>query len=473
MVEEGQQVSLKDLINPHPRQVEFLQAMKDHMFTLYGGARGGGKSRILRWAIVAHLLRLSGQGLTHLRAGIFCETFPELRMRQWEPAGNEFPDYLGRFNQSEFQFKFHEKWGGHTISFLNLDKPEKYKSAEFCLVAIDELTLCPNRQILDVFLGCLRSPGVQRCPFIAATNPDGPGHSWVKRLWVNKDFTHPDDMTLKPEEFYFVRALPTDNPHLSKDYIETNLAGLPESLRKPWLEGSWDLFEGQRFEFNPRVHCIDQIPLSQLEPAKYYRSIDYGFDNPYCCLWFAVYRDEFDRQCVRLVHEDVKSGLKVQEQIQRVINVTRDLGLENRISGNYLDTACWKEEDDGLSIADKWIAGGVPVMQVLKDRPAGWTALENMLYFVREPGVSNLVVIQEPRLKIFRNCVHTMQQITDAMWEPKKPGDIMHPEGFRDDALDALRYFVMTHFAAPVKKKADDGFDHQRKVWKAMSRSRR
>ena len=37
-------ISLKQVINPTPRQIEFFTAADTFKYTLYGGAKGGGKS---------------------------------------------------------------------------------------------------------------------------------------------------------------------------------------------------------------------------------------------------------------------------------------------------------------------------------------------------------------------------------------------------------------------------------------------
>ena len=468
MEQQGAEVRLSSLINPHERQREFFRAVDEHPFTLYGGARGGGKSYILRWTVIRKLLQLTQRGIYPCEAAIFCNTYPELETRQIEPCRRELPAWLGKMTENRFRMA--PEYGGHLIRFLNLDNEEKYKSAQFVIAAVEELTLCPNRGILDTIRGCLRWPGVEDVRLIAATNPDGPGHSWVKRLFVSKDFSHPDDSRFNPEHFAFVRALPTDNPHLPRSYIEENLEGLPESLRKPWLEGSWDLFEGQRFEFNPRYHVVQPLPLSALEPAKWYRSIDYGFDNPYACGWYGVTRTEQGKKKIYKVHEDVRSGLKAAEQIERVKRITDELGLTGRIEQTFLDTACWKEEDEGLSIANKFIQGGIPVSQALKDRAAGWVSLEQLLYYERIDGSYDLK--REPTMAFFDNCILTCQQITDAVWDPKKPGDILHPEGFRDDALDETRYFALTHTQSPKVSEPEDWAALQKKTWAAMSRRR-
>lgn len=473
---------LSELFTPHPRQVEFFESTDKYLFTLFGGARGGGKSFAGRWAVVRKLLQYTAKGIVHLRAGIFCNTYPELKIRQWDEATWDFPSWLGRFNKSEMSFTFKEEYGGHIISFLNLDKPEKYKSAQFAIVLVEEITLIPDPSILSIFLGFLRWPGIDRPTFIATTNPDGPGHSWVKALWLTGKAFEQDEFrnmleTIGKEEFNFVRSLPTDNPSLPETYVKKNLAGLPPYLRKAWLEGSWDLFEGQRFVINENVHVIKGI--DQVKYLHYFksvrpnvwRSLDYGFDNPYACTWYAVLPGNV-RPKVVLYREDAQSGLRARQQARQAMSLTADEWEKTGLRGNYLDTAAWKEEDEGLSIADKLMAEGLnPLYQVLKDRATGWVAVEDLLaYELNEDGA----IVQEPLLKIFETCPKAIQQLTDAQWDPKKPGDILHPEGFRDDVLDTIRYFALTHFFGPTLKEKINPNSPQwdRMIWDAIHENR-
>jgi phage terminase large subunit len=459
-------VSLRELVKPHARQLEFFEAIKQFRYVLYGGARGGGKSYILRWALVWFALQLTKLGFRNCILGLFCISFPELRLRQIEPIKREFPSWLGSWNESEKGFRFYEEYGGHVIKCCNLDDPEKYKSAEFAGIAVDELTLIVSKAIFDTLRGSLRWPGLARPIFIAGTNPDGPGHSWVKRLWVTRDFSHPDDALLPAKEFAFVRSLPTDNPHLAESYINEELASQPESVRKAWLEGSWDLFEGQRFHINPAVHVCRPFDLGPR--VRYYASIDYGFDNPFALGIYGVLPKEEGQTWIYKVKELNVRGLKAREQAKLVKETLKENGI-TLASAAYLDTACWKEEDDGLSIAMKFIQEGVPVQQVLKDRATGWVALEDLLYYKADEDR----VVQEPQMKIWDCCPMTLQQATDAVWDPKKPGDIMHPEGFRDDNLDETRYFALTHIRGAKPTVQSTEFEHMKLVEKHMRKFKR
>ena len=461
-------------MSPHERQREYLRASDKYRFTLYGGARGGGKSYIERWRHVRFLLKLTAQGIKNVQTGIFCNTFKEARKRQFIPSRDHlgcFPEWLGKHNEGNLEFIFHKEWGGHRIAFLNLEDPSQYKSDQFATIGVEEITLCADPGIIDLLCGSLRWPGVPWTPFCATTNPDGPGHSWVKGLWITKSlFSHPDYAKKKAGDFHFVRALPTDNPFLPEEYITEVLEGLTESLRKPWLEGSWDLFEGQRFAYNPRVHECAPLPRESLRGAKFYCSIDYGFDNPFAAGFYAVL-PEGNRPQVYKIRELNESGLKARQQAHKVLEEIENLDI-TLAEPAFLDTACWAEEEDGLSIAQKFMQEGLPVQQVLKSRPTGWVAVEDLLAWEHEPG-DPYTITKQPRMKLYPSCVLTAQQLTDALWDPKKPGDIQHPEGFRDDSLDETRYFALTHMQPPKPEKPPTPDDYMRRVEKAMRRGRR
>src|SRR5690606_34283710 len=118
------------------------------------------------------------------------ETYPELKDRQISKIQMEFPGWLGELKDTKadgFGFFLHEEFGGGAILLRNLDKPDKYQGAEFAAIAVDELTKT-TYTTFNFLRGSLRWPGMTQTPFIAATNPGGIGHLWVKRLWIDGDF---------------------------------------------------------------------------------------------------------------------------------------------------------------------------------------------------------------------------------------------------------------------------------------------
>lgn len=279
-----QTVRFSDLCNFTPRQLEAEAAADTHLYTLYGGSRGPGKSYFLRWWSVKRLLKLAKRGVTGAVGGLFCEDYPSLRDRHIGKISTEFPEWLGAIRESkEHGLAYHigKPYGGGVLKLRNLDDPSKYQSSEFAFAAVDELT--KNRvSTFDILRGSLRWPGVPDVRFVGATNPGGIGHLWVKSYWV--DGVLPQELAKYKDQFAFVRALPTDNPHLEQSYWDM-LESLPPDLAEAWVRGSWDVFEGQFFqELSKERHGFYGDP----PPGRTFCSMDYGESAPAAVYWWRV-----------------------------------------------------------------------------------------------------------------------------------------------------------------------------------------
>lgn len=261
-----------NLFDPLSRQLDFLRQAKSHRYMLYGGARGGGKSALLRWGLLYRLLRWANEGHENVRVGLFSEDYPTLKDRQITKIRAEFPHWLGSIKSTKDEglgFFVNEDYGGGAILLRNLDDPSKYQSAEFAGVAVEELTKQPL-PIFDILRGSLRWPGFSDTFFWGATNPGGVGHLWVRALWVDRDYTGEyERLADLADQFAFVQSLPSDNPHLDDTYWE-ELNSLPEGLRRAWVEGDWDVFEGQAFPMWSRdAHVADYMPEKGPDSHRY------------------------------------------------------------------------------------------------------------------------------------------------------------------------------------------------------------
>lgn len=237
MSDTQESVSFSELSGFFPKQMEALEASKRFKFTLFGGSLGSGKSRWLRWSAVFWLMEFYAKyNIKGIRAGVFSEDYPSLNDRHLTKVKYEFPSWLGKFNEAKHEFTLAPEYGSGIIAFRNLDDPEKYLSVEFAIECVDEV----NRNDKPTFIELrkrLRWPGIKDPKFLAGCNPIG--KAWVKNMWVKRMFP-PEEK--EQYEFVFVPALPTDNPHLPKEYY-TSLESLPENQRKAMLEGNWDAFD--------------------------------------------------------------------------------------------------------------------------------------------------------------------------------------------------------------------------------------
>ena len=225
------------LCNFTQKQKEALEAVKKYKYVLYGGSMGSGKSHWLRWMAIYWLLYLSLKYKAKgIRAGLFCEDYGSLNDRHISKIRMEFPKGLGTYNEQRHEFTLHPHFGSSTLAFRNLDDPSKYVSSEFALIAVDEISRNPY-SMFSILRTRLRWVGIPEVRFISASNPVG--EPWVKRYWIDRNFP-PEEK--ESDQFAFVKALPTDNPHLTEDYFK-GLESLSESERKAYLEGDWSAFE--------------------------------------------------------------------------------------------------------------------------------------------------------------------------------------------------------------------------------------
>lgn len=233
----NESIKFSELSGFFPKQQEALLASKRFKYTLFGGSVGSGKSRWIRWMSIYWLMDYYARyKLQGVRAGLFCEDYPSLNDRHLSKIKFEFPDWLGRFNEAKHEFTLAPEYGSGVIAFRNLDDPAKYLSVEFAVIAIDEINRNP-KTTFDMLRSRHRWPGIKDVKFIAGCNPLG--EAWVKNMWVKRMFP-PDEK--EQYEFVFVPALPTDNPHLPKEYYKA-LESLPQEQRKAYLEGDWDAFD--------------------------------------------------------------------------------------------------------------------------------------------------------------------------------------------------------------------------------------
>lgn len=425
----GQAVSIREVMGPLPKQEQALDAIYDAKYVLYGGAAGPGKSYWLRWAAVHFLIECGMAGHRGVRVGLFCEDYPTLRDRQISRIKREFPAWLGTVRDTRddgLGFHLEPRWGGGFIALRNLDDPAKYASTEFAAEFVDELTK-NDRQTFDDLRFRLRWPGIDHTPFVAATNPGSIGHAWVKKLWVDRDFSG-DDAALDPEDFAFIQALPRDNPHLGPSYW-AQLDSLPERMRRALRDGHWDVFAGQVFsEWRGDVHTCKPFDIPKDWPK--WTATDYGYVAPRCTLWLA--RDRENRRTY-VYREQYETGVPAKEQASRI----RFASAGENVSAHFGDPSMWQRREDdkgGTSLAEEYAKGGVHLSRANNQRITGKNYVHDSLRWCDERGVQT----QEPELQVFSTCTNLIRTLPVLPYDEVRIEDV--DTDAEDHAYDALRY---------------------------------
>ena len=427
-----------DLSKLSDKQYAFLSATEKHVG--FGGARGGGKS----WAVrtKAKILAVTYKGIKIL---IVRRTFPELINNHINALRDELYG-VAVYNKTEKVFTFPN---GSTISFgyCNNDKDlDRYQGLEADVIFLDEATQLQELWIKKI-IACLR--GVNDFPkrIFYTCNPGGASHGYFKRLFIDKRYETGEH----PEEYRFIQARVTDNKALMEsqpDYIK-QLEALPPKLRKAWLEGKWDIFEGMFFEEfrDDPAHYADRQYTHVIDPFeipsgwKIYRSFDWGYNKPFSVGYWAVDYDGVAYRILELYGCDETPNEGIRWTPPQVFAKIHEIETEHRwLAGKRIhgiaDPAIWDAET-GESIADVAAKHQVYFNKGDNKRIPGWMQVHYRLAF-DEHGF--------PQMYVFSNCKAFIRTIPLLQYSDTKPEDL-DTEG-EDHVLDETRYFCMSR---PIK----------------------
>mgnify|MGYP001607028243 CR=1 FL=1 len=431
------ELAWSSLVHFNDKQLEAQQAVENYKYILYGGAMGGGKSYWLRWMLVYLLCMYYEQtGLKGIRVGLFCEDYPSLKDRHISKIIYEFPSWLGTLNKGDNEFKLNDVYGSGVIAFRNLDDPSKYASSEFAAVGVDELTKDP-KNVFDMLRTRMRWPNIPNTKFLSGTNPGGIGHAWVKAMFLDRLF---EETEKEADMFVYIRATAHDNRDNLPDSYFDQLEGLPEEKRKAYLNGDWNLFEGQYFsEFNEDIHVVDPFPIP--DSWRKFGAYDHGRAKPACFKWYAI---DFDGNvwCYRELYinrEDGSSRWEADRIAKEVANITKQ--ADEHLHYVVADAAIFAKTVMSETIAEVMQRNGmgktgtnIPVLlPSSKDRVAGWTLMHQYLYYDQ---------FTAPRLHYFKNCYDSIRTIPSLVYDEHKPEDL-DSDG-EDHAADVDRYFLQT-----------------------------
>ena len=185
---------------PRPNAKQDLFLRDTHRHVAYGGARGGGKSWVVRWKGT-----ILAMGFAGIKIAIIRKTYKELLNNHILPL-QQILHGFAKYNKQDHVFYFPN---GSTIAMGYCASDSdlgQYQGAEYDVIFFEEASNLKEEWIMKI-RGCLR--GANDFPHRAyyTLNPGGPSHAYFKRLFIDRKFT-PDE---KPEEYSFIQALVQDN----------------------------------------------------------------------------------------------------------------------------------------------------------------------------------------------------------------------------------------------------------------------
>ena len=459
-------VRAEDVWRPHPGpQWAFMETDADEC--LYGGAAGGGKSD----ALLAEALRDCGH--PGFRALLLRRTFPELKMSLIDRSQAIYGG-RGTYNASDHTWHFPS---GARITFGHVKDElavHRYQSAAFAYIGFDELTSFTQYQYEYMVSRNRNTSGIFN-RMRSATNPGGLGHVWVKKRFIDrlppyglKWFVRREDRDIEVEEGtedarsrQFIPAKVSDNPSLvtaDPGYM-SRLKALPDRDRRMLLDGRWDVaFEGLVYdEFDITKNVISPFPI----PADWmrFRSLDFGWNNPFVCQWWALSPDD-ELHLYREIYMSHQLVSDLGPQINR-LSVTGEIhkggdkkgaAVEERIIATVAD-------HDAENRAELEVKHGIASVPALKDIRDGISRVSVRMRPTETEDEEGEITTGRPRIFLHRGCtVETDRRLLaagmptstqDEIQVYQYPGPKQNrspdevPLDLHNHGMDAMRYMIM------------------------------
>lgn len=267
----------------------------------------------------------------------------------------------------------------------------------------DEITQAPQSFTKMAQSRC-RGDGVT-WPKFWTCNPDMPEH------YIMTDYINNDAIDKKLWNFTMF-----DNPVLSEAYIEELKASYSGIYYDRYILGKWVHAEGMVYdEYDRTIHVVKPFDI----PAHWrrFRAIDFGYTNPFVCLWGAM--DDDGR--IYIYDEHYKTRTLIKDHATEI----------NRREGRFDFTTADHDAQDNAELRQY----GVFTKNAIKDIIDGVQAVKARLKVAGDG---------RPRLFVTENCINVIREIGLYRWQTVKKGNEKEePLKENDHTMDALRYMVM------------------------------
>ncbi len=210
--------------------------------------------------------------------------------------------------------------------------------------------------------------------------------------------------------------------------VDEMIAEWPDEVQATRIEGRFASFYGAVYKsFSRGVHVVK--PFKIPEEWVQYRGFDFGFTNPFVCLWMAKDKDEN----WYVYREYYKKQTVIGEHIEAIKHLSRN--------ENY--DVSWADPENAenrKSMRDE----GIVTKSARKSIADGIEAVQTKLKVKKN---------NKPSLFIFNTCKNTCREMSSYHYPQgsaqKNPKDI--PAQKNDHTCDALRYIIYS-VEKPVKK---------------------
>lgn len=450
------------------------------MFMLLGGSAGTYKSETL------FIRALRYRHRPQSKCVIFRKTRPEL-IQMISRAKLIYLQLGATYNGTDHIFTFPS---GATVLFDYMDREDheaRQLSQEYDYIGFDESTRMKSgmARIRFMFLR-LRSSDYYlqgKCQMILATNPGGHGNNAHRHIFIGPRCAHcavhRNRKKMKgyrePGKIYYDATWPNGDPLttdprfpvstvfipgvldaaglLGQRYIASNLQTLMASQKKSFLQGCWDITEGQYFDiWDETKMVIRRQDIMDQWWWPHWVSIDYGFSGSIASAHLHCKSPAFKLQLKNGLVENYPDG-----RIFTIAEITREhmlaadfakllkekwLVRNRRIQAWYASPDLWNDTGDGHQRADQMMkAANINLEQASNDRVGG----AMLMYQLLRDGLWQIADSCEMATQAIPWAVHDTREEGD-------PDDVLKVKGEPlDDVYDDLRYGMYSYIGQAEK----------------------
>lgn len=390
------------------------------------GAAGTGKSRAALEKIHACALKYPGMRALFVRktraslseSALF--TFEKFVLGDKHPVLENAPQ---RRNRTVYHYP-----NGSEIVVGGMDRSSRIMSTEYDLIYPQE-AIELSEEDYESLTTRLRNGVMPYQQILSDTNPSYP-HHWLKKRCDRA-------------QARMIFCQHEDNPRLynpfTKEWTPEGLAYLAKldaltGARKERLRyGKWVQAEGAVYsQFDERIHVIDRFDI----PAnwKRYRSIDFGFSNPFVCQWWA--EDPDGR--LYLYREIYMTRRIVSDHAAQINQLSESETIEYTVSDHDAEDRATLERCGIYTLAaDKEISPGIQTAQerlrVLEDG-------KPRVFFFRDA-----LVERDSALDENKKPVCTLDEFPAYVWPKDVDGksNKEKPVDMDNHGMDSYRYMCM------------------------------
>lgn len=422
---------------------------------MYGGSRGGGKSdtTIGRQIIGAQQHGPHWNGVILRRR---YKDLAELRRRIRELIRLGAPGELVGGDQQPGVWRWPNGAEIRLETVQRIEDCDTYQGQQKTEFGVEEATNFPFiTDMVDRLLGALRSPHGVRTAIFMTANPGGVGHTQVKSMMI--DPAPPGRLFQRGKQSaVFIPSRVYDNQILVRNdpsFVEGLESISDPVLRDAWLNGNWDIFEGQAFAFKRAWHVIEPRPIP--EAATIIQTFDWGWGAPFSVGWW--YRDGEGR-LIRFAEWYGYSGKpntgvrKLDEEIaEGIIERERQMNIQDHPIKRFAGHDSWnakpdyKANDPGPSTAQVFASYGLYMIRANADRQQKIRQFRSRLHVETDADGNPKA---PPMLQVFETCTHFIRTIPDLALSVDNPEEI--DEDQEDHVYDESCQVCMAY---PLRRK--------------------